>query len=72
MLLNMDVTRKRLEHMRRDPRVSLTVLEQDDWYTHVTLFGVVEQLEDDPDLADSTGSRSAAEAARSGAARARG
>lgn len=52
VLLNMDATRKRLEHIRRDPRVSLTVLRQDDWYSHVTLFGVVERLEDDPDLTD--------------------
>jgi PPOX class probable F420-dependent enzyme len=52
VLLNMDASRKRLEHLRRDPRVSLTVLQKDDWYSHVTLFGVVERLEDDPDLTD--------------------
>ena len=52
VLLNMDATRKRLEHLRRDPRVSLTVLQKDEWSTHVTLFGVVEPLEDDPELAD--------------------
>ena len=50
VLLNMDASRKRLEHLRRDPRISLTVLQKDDWYSHVTLFGVVERLEDDPDL----------------------
>ena len=48
----MDATRTRLQHLRRDPRVSLTVLQKDDWYTHVSLFGVVERIEDDPDLAD--------------------
>ena len=37
--------------MRRDPRVSLTVLDKDDWYRHVTLRGVI-RIEDDPDLAD--------------------
>jgi PPOX class probable F420-dependent enzyme len=52
VLLNMDASRKRLEHLRRDPRVSLTVLQKDDWYTHVTLFGVVERLVDDPNLVD--------------------
>ena len=52
ILLNMAATRARLEHMRRDPRVSLTVLDVDDWYTHVTLTGVIERLEDDPELAD--------------------
>jgi PPOX class probable F420-dependent enzyme len=48
----MDVSRARLGHLRRDPRVSLTVLDKDDWYTHVTLTGVVERFADDPDLAD--------------------
>ena len=52
ILLNMAATRARLGHIRRDPRVSLTVLDVDDWYTHVTLTGVVERLEDDPELAD--------------------
>jgi PPOX class probable F420-dependent enzyme len=52
ILLNMATTRARLAHLRRDPRVSLTVLDTDSWYTHVTLTGVVERLEDDPDLAD--------------------
>jgi PPOX class probable F420-dependent enzyme len=52
VLLNMDATRTRLQHLRRDPRVSLTVLQKDDWYTHVSLFGVVERIEDDPELAD--------------------
>ena len=52
ILLNMDASRSRLDHLRRDPRVSLTVLDKDDWYSHVSLFGVVERLVDDPDLAD--------------------
>ena len=52
VLLNMDATRVRLGHLQRDPRVSLTVLEKDDWYHHVSLFGAVERLEDDTDLAD--------------------
>jgi PPOX class probable F420-dependent enzyme len=52
VLVNMEVTRLRLQHMRRDPRVSLTVLNRDDWYTHVSLLGRVVSLEDDPDLAD--------------------
>ena len=52
VLLNMDATRMRLEHLRRDPRLSLTVLDKDDWYSHVTLFGTAERLEDDPELAD--------------------
>lgn len=36
ILINMDHTRARLEHIRRDPRVSITVLAEDDWYTHVS------------------------------------
>jgi PPOX class probable F420-dependent enzyme len=52
VLLNMAATRTRLGHIRRDPRVSLTVLDKDSWYSHVSLSGVVERIEDDPDLAD--------------------
>ena len=52
ILLNMDATRARLGHLRRDPRVSLTVLDKDSWYSHVSLAGVVDRLVDDTDLAD--------------------
>jgi PPOX class probable F420-dependent enzyme len=52
VLLNMDESRLRLSHLRRDPRVSLTVLDCDDWYSHVSLFGTVVSIEDDSDLAD--------------------
>lgn len=51
VLLNMDATRRRLDHLRRDPRVSLTVLDKGDWYSHVSLQGEIERLEDDPELA---------------------
>ncbi len=51
VLVNMDESRLRLRFMRRDPRVSLTVLDEDSWYTHVSLLGRVVSLEDDPDLA---------------------
>ena len=51
-LVSMDATRKRLEHLRRDPRVSLTVLDGDDWYRHVTLQGRAVELRDDEGLAD--------------------
>src|SRR3954463_822819 len=51
VLVNMDATRKRLEHLRRDPGVSLTVLGRgDDWYRQVTLRGGVVELQDDEDL----------------------
>ncbi len=49
-LVNMEDSRKRLEHLRRDPRVSLTVLGKDEWYRHVTLQGRVASLDPDPDF----------------------
>lgn len=51
-LVNMDGTRKRLEHIQADPRVSLTVLDDGNWYTHVSIVGRVVDLRDDEDLAD--------------------
>jgi hypothetical protein len=33
VLVNMDEGRKRLQHMRSNPQVSLTVLDAGDWYT---------------------------------------
>jgi PPOX class probable F420-dependent enzyme len=52
VLLNMDDTRVRLQHLRRDPRVTLTVLDEDSWYTHVSLIGRVEGLTADEGLVD--------------------
>ena len=72
ILLNMATTRARLSHLRQDPRVSLTVLDLDDWYTHVTLRGVIERLEDDPGWRISTGSRCATRATGSGTGKRRG
>ncbi|GAA1737726.1 PPOX class F420-dependent oxidoreductase [Isoptericola hypogeus] len=51
LLVNLEAGRKRLEHLRGNPQVSLTVLD-DDWYTHVTLLGRVVELRDDADLSD--------------------
>jgi len=51
VLVNMEDSRKRLEHLRRDPRVSITVLDKDLWYRHVTLSGRA-TLKDDPELED--------------------
>ncbi|GAB2577830.1 TIGR03618 family F420-dependent PPOX class oxidoreductase [Microlunatus antarcticus] len=50
VLLGLDATRARLKHLRRDPRVSLTVLAADDWYTHVSLQGQVGAITDDVGL----------------------
>ncbi|WP_431948988.1 PPOX class F420-dependent oxidoreductase [Actinacidiphila sp. bgisy167] len=52
VLVNMDSGRKRLDHLRNDPRVSLTVLDEGDWYTHVTVIGRVAELREDTALAD--------------------
>lgn len=52
VVVNMDEGRVRLKHLRRDPRVSLTVLAGDDWYSHITLLGRVTEIRDDEGLAD--------------------
>jgi PPOX class probable F420-dependent enzyme len=50
VLVNMDATRKRLEHVRQNPAVSLTVMGDGSWYQQVTLRGRVVEIADDPDL----------------------
>lgn len=52
ILVNMDEGRKRLEHIRRDPRVTLTVLDEAGWYTHISIIGRVAETRPDEDLAD--------------------
>lgn len=52
VLLNMDHTRVRLGHLRRDPRLTLTVLDASSWYTHVSLIGTVKELADDEGLVE--------------------
>jgi PPOX class probable F420-dependent enzyme len=51
VLVNMDEGRRRLEHIRNDPRVSLTVLDESDWYTHISIIGRVTELREDTGLA---------------------
>jgi PPOX class probable F420-dependent enzyme len=51
VLVNMDEGRKRLDHIRNDPRVSITVLGSDQWYRHVTLVGRA-TLQEDSQLED--------------------
>ena len=48
--VNMDEERKRLEWLREDPRVAMTILDADGWYTHVSVRGRVVEIADDPDL----------------------
>jgi PPOX class probable F420-dependent enzyme len=50
--VNTDEGRKRLEHIRHDPRITLDLLDESDWYTHVSITGHVQDLPEDTDLAD--------------------
>jgi PPOX class probable F420-dependent enzyme len=52
ILLGLDAGRARLNHLHRDPRVSLTALAHDDWYTHVSVQGHVTSIADDEGLRD--------------------
>ena len=52
LLVNMDHTRRRLQHLRVDPRITLTVLKDGDWYTHVSIVGQVVEMREDEGLAD--------------------
>jgi PPOX class probable F420-dependent enzyme len=52
LLVNMDFERLRLSHMRRDPRVAVTVLDIEDWYHAVTVLGTVVEIRDDEAFAD--------------------
>ncbi|WP_328473109.1 PPOX class F420-dependent oxidoreductase [Streptomyces sp. NBC_00448] len=52
VLVNMDEGRKRVEHLRNDPRVTLTVLDKDGWYTHISLVGRIGEIVPDEGLAD--------------------
>ena len=50
-LVNMDEGRRRLDYLRENPNVSLTVLDGDSWYRHITVHGRI-ALVDDPGLSD--------------------
>jgi PPOX class probable F420-dependent enzyme len=52
LLVSMDEGRRRLDYLRNDPRVSVTVLDEAGWHTHVSVQGRVVELRDDDDLAD--------------------
>lgn len=49
--LNLDASRVRLQHIKRDPRVALSVIASGDWYTHASIQGRVTEIVEDPDLA---------------------
>jgi PPOX class probable F420-dependent enzyme len=49
ILVNMDHSRVRVAHLRRDPRIALTVLAED-WNTHVSVNGRVGDVVEDVGL----------------------
>jgi PPOX class probable F420-dependent enzyme len=52
VMVNMDANRRRLDYIRADPRVSVTMLDSDDWSRHVSIQGRVAELRADTDLRD--------------------
>ncbi|MGQ4513203.1 TIGR03618 family F420-dependent PPOX class oxidoreductase [Streptomyces sp. DW26H14] len=52
VLINMDEGRVRLRHLRDDPRVTLTVLDDGNWYTHISIIGRVGEMRPDTGLED--------------------
>lgn len=50
-LVNMNAARSRLGWIRLNPKVSLTMFD-DDWYRHVSVWGEVVEIKDDRKLAD--------------------
>jgi PPOX class probable F420-dependent enzyme len=49
ILVNLADFRKRLDYLEQDPRVSLTVLDGDSWYSHVSVQGRIVSIEHDAD-----------------------
>jgi PPOX class probable F420-dependent enzyme len=52
VLVNMDRSRLRLKFLQKSPHFSLTVLDHQSWYRHVSLLGHVVSIADDTDLVD--------------------
>jgi PPOX class probable F420-dependent enzyme len=49
VLMSMGGSSPRRRHLARDPRLTLTVLDDGSWYRQVTLHGEVVELGDDPE-----------------------
>ncbi len=52
ILVNMDAGRRRLQWLEVGAPVSLTVLDADNWYRHLSLYGEVARIAEDLGLAD--------------------
>ncbi|WP_375399206.1 PPOX class F420-dependent oxidoreductase [uncultured Amnibacterium sp.] len=50
VLLTMGASSPRRRQLERDPRLTLTVLDDSSWYRQVTLHGEAQEVGDDPDL----------------------
>lgn len=55
ILLTFDRERVRLRFIRKNPNVSVCVLDSGDWFRHVVLFGRVVEIFDDEGLANVDG-----------------
>jgi PPOX class probable F420-dependent enzyme len=51
IMLSMNLKERRIHHIRHEPRISLTILD-DNWYRHLSLLGQVVELREDADLVD--------------------
>ena len=47
VLLGLDAKRARLRHLEADPRLSLTVLDRENWYSHLSLQGRIGPVAED-------------------------
>lgn len=52
VLLTLDEGRARLNHLRNDPRMTLTVLDEADWYSHVSIIGRACDIREDKGLVE--------------------
>jgi PPOX class probable F420-dependent enzyme len=52
VLLSMEDTRMRLRWLQRDGRIALSAIDPGEFYRHVSLFGRVVDLHEDPDRVD--------------------
>lgn len=51
-LVSMDEGRRRLDYLRKDARVSLTVLDEAGWHTHISVQGRIGEMRADEGLID--------------------
>jgi PPOX class probable F420-dependent enzyme len=49
VVMNMDIIRPRLRWLERDPRVSLSCMDPENFYRHVSLLGEIVEIAPDPE-----------------------